>query len=206
MRMRRRPSRAAKPLATVSASLTLAFTLSVSIVPHAVGTNFSGNTNSTSCMQTNMTDGGDHTYHYFDLSQDMKAATGFARSYNFDPTDLDTFYDSSLDGNTDVVVLDEEYTNFCGYTWWSPTRNGTIGLAKCDIKRASGVCNQHAVRYNLHWTSRASVNNQRSLACHENGHTAGLLHRNDGCMADPLNGLLFLSNHDINQHVNPNYP
>ena len=155
-----------------SAALVLVLTSSLP----ASANNYSGQTGITGCTGLNEADNATHTFNYADLSAHMTSATNWARTNAVNPTDVNTSYDSTLDKLTDVVVRDRHYVDYCGNDWAQPGRAGLVGLATCDRLTSSGKCEQHTVRFNLNFTESTSVSNQRSLACHEIGHTLGLAH------------------------------
>lgn len=114
------------------------------------------------------------------IRSQVSSAVNYSRAYNLDPTDLVTGYDSSLDSATDVIVRDQDYVDYCGITWHSPTSGGTIGLATCD-SRTGLKCEQHTVRFDLSYIANATTSEERGLACHELGHSVGLTHRDSEC-------------------------
>ncbi len=91
-----------------------------------------------------------------------------AMNNSFDGTDLNTFYDStpvtSGSGETDLMYRsnDEDFgtTSLIGIYWCDDAVNGTSW--KCD----QGYVNFRSTVYG------------RELACHETGHSVGLLHGN----------------------------
>lgn len=74
----------------------------------AVAGNWSGATGLSSCGNgpVNMADNGTRTFVYTDLTQKMKDATYYARVNAVHLGDIDTVYDTTPDGNTDVDVRD----------------------------------------------------------------------------------------------------
>lgn len=176
----------------------------------ANATNYSGTTGEMGCSSFNEADNATHTYRYVDIEQSTLDSTVWARANVLDPTDVNTQYDNFLDSLTDVVVRDQQYDTYCGYTWYNPSigQGGTIGLAVCDSVVSPGAnwkCEQHTVRINLWYTASAGLFDRRSLACHENGHTLGLKHRDGGCMkTDAPHDTTNFATHD-RDHVNANY-
>lgn len=85
---------------------------------------------------------------------------------SYDGTDLDTFYDStpvfSGAGETDVIYRSNNAafgsTDFIGYTWCDDDEGGS-----------TYECDQQYVNFR-------SLGANRALACHETGHSVGLLH------------------------------
>ncbi len=152
-----------------------------------------------------MADGGTHWFHYVSLNSAVQSAVAWTRTYNYDPTDVNTGYDSTLDSATDVIVRNQDYTTYCGFTWHTPTSPGTIGLATCDS--LSGLkCEQHTVRFDISYFNAANQSNERGLACHEIGHTLGLTHRDadNGCMKTNAPQNTYLTDHD-KAHLNTYY-
>jgi hypothetical protein len=152
----------------------------------ASATNFSGITGLTGCDELNQADNATHNFEYIDLNADNTAATNWVRTNVIDPTVINTSIDSTPDEHTDVNVIDRYYTDYCGYNWYTSSSGGTIGATKCDLLSSTNRCDRHSVRYSNYWTDIASNTGRRWLACHENGHGLGLLHRYenaDGCMS-----------------------
>lgn len=124
-------------------------------------------------------------------ANDTAAETSINLTMNnsYDGTDLNTFYDStpvfSGAGETDVIyrskASDFGSTNYIGYTWCDDDEGGS-----------TYECDQQYVNFR-------SLSANRALACHETGHSVGLLHGNNaapytsptdsimGCMTNPLN-------------------
>ncbi|NUT35544.1 MAG: hypothetical protein HOV79_21030 [Hamadaea sp.] len=172
----------------------------------ANATNYSGTTGDTGCTGLNEADNGSHYFHYVDLSDHMTNATDWARTNNINPTDVNTYYDSTLDNLTDVVVRDQHYVDYCGKDWMQvPGDGGVVGAAFCDRLNSADECEQHTVRYNLNFTGGTSTDNRRGLACHEQGHALGLAHRDGSCMEQGYpKPTLNYSSHD-RDHLNGNY-
>ncbi len=150
-----------------------------------------------------MADGGTHYFHYVSLNSAVQDAVVWSRTYNYNPTDANTAYDSTLDSATDVVVRNQDYTTYCGYSWHSS--GGTWGLTTCNS--LSGFkCEQHTVRFDLSYFNVVSRSAERGLACHEIGHSLGLEHRDTetGCMERYGTYPTYLTTHD-ESHLNANY-
>jgi long-subunit fatty acid transport protein len=136
---------------------------------------------------TNSADSAAHGYWYLSsLSAAMATATNSARANYVDPTDITTFNAPSLASDTDVVVTDQDYTDFCGKAWHG-SGGVVIGQAMCVslAVNPANACEKHEVRYDESYVASASGLQRISMACHENGHTLGLTHppNNDGsCM------------------------
>lgn len=126
------------------------------------------------------------------------------------PTDIDLQAEqSSPDTNTDVVYIDADYATTCGFDWHpddaaDPDTNFVAGMAECRTLSGS-KCQRFDVRFDTSFTNTINANYAATFACHETGHTLGLLHRNEGCMPAivPTNAH-FYSTHDIG-HINGNY-
>lgn len=135
-------------------------------------------------LVNNSADSISHGYFYSAaLSSPMASATSWARTNTLDPTDMNTFSVATLAWDTDVVVTDANYTpgpaGHCGYAW-HPGLDGEIvtGATNCTAlaTNPANACEQFYVRYDESYTNTASTTARRNLACHENGHTVGLVH------------------------------
>lgn len=171
----------------------------------ARGSNYSGTTGVTGCTGVNEADNADHTFYYDDVTAAMDNATDWVRTNDLDPTDLYTSL-VPLTSVTDVVVYERDYTTYCDLPWYDPAQGeGVVGLATCVSLNVADECEKHSVRYEQEFTSATTVSNRRGLACHENGHAVGLLHRSGSCMQQnypkPMNDY---SSHDIS-HIDANY-
>lgn len=167
--------------------------------------NFSGATRGTACAN-NMTDNRDHFFSYDALSAATTAAVNWSRSRNYDPTDLNTYTESRRTSQTDVVVFDADYEGTtCGVRWKSDSGGGggAIGMALCQ-SLSGARCQQFFVYFDTDFMGPAPTGQELSLACHELGHTVGLLHAAGGCLATPLSGSTALTEHD-RAHINSNY-
>lgn len=174
-------------------------------------------TSATGCMGgVNSTDSLTHNFWYdgsalYGLSQLMRDATTYARTYSYDPTDINTANAASHAPDTDVVVFDWDIgANYCGYNWHTVANpSGTIvGLAICMGLAVSvpGACEQHYVDYDESFTNNATVWNRITLACHEVGHTLGLIHHTgNSCMVDPHDGTKAFIDGDDFAWINANY-
>jgi hypothetical protein len=133
----------------------------------------------------NSADSAAHGYWYnSELSSVMAQATSWARANAIDPTDITTFDVAALAFDTDVVVYDQNYTDWCGEAWHGA--GPVIGLTHCVslATNPANACEKAEVRYDESYTGGASTARRRNLACHENGHTLGLDHvvTNSSCM------------------------
>ena len=109
----------------------------------------------------------------------MQSASNYARTEAMEPTDLVTSVVSATT-SPNVVVADANWASLCGFVWWSSSSSGggLVGLATCDSLSGSS-CAKHSVYYQEPFTSSTTTSNRRGLACHEFGHTVGLIHRTD---------------------------
>ncbi len=182
--------------------MTLMILLSASSVS---ATNFSGATGATGCPMSdnNMADNRDHYFWYDSLTVNVASAVNWSRTNNFDPTRINTFYDSSENSTTDAIVRDQDYTTYCGYTWHdSGSTGGVNGLATCNSLNGVSECESHVLRYDTSFFDGASLSFQRHVACHEVGHSLGLKHRSEnGCMTSSATAYTSLTSHD-NGHLN----
>lgn len=193
----------------VPAVLALAAVLVVVAPPAADATNFSGASSGTGCLANNMQDNRDMTFHRSSLTTRMYNAVAFVNNNLIAPTDITMQAEQSTpDGNTDVVMYDLDYSTYCGFDWHpdgpDPDTNWVAGHAECDTLSGS-KCQRFEVRWDTSLTDGLNDNGARTWACHELGHTLGLLHRNEGCMPAtvPANAPAY-STHDVS-HVNANY-
>lgn len=181
--------------------------------------NWSGATGKSDCSSVNKTDNANQVYDYQNLTSADYNAIQWVRVNVIDPTDIDTSLVASSTPHTDVLVRDGAYVDYCGIDWYQPNDpdGGVVGLGRClALVEGKLSCDQHELRMNTNFTSIASTYDVRSLACHESGHTLGLMHR--PYYADPLEKHFTLSCmvtgypkksntfdfHD-GQHVNTNY-
>ena len=146
---------------------------------------FSGATGKDDCSNVNRADNRTHTFFYSGLTTAMRDQTDWARTQVYDPTDVNTSLDART-STTDVVVFDANYTDYCGATWHNPTTGeGVVGQGRCVSLTGAGSCEQFELRYDTSFTDTTTVANRRGLACHEMGHTLGLMHRSsssNSCM------------------------
>lgn len=168
----------------------------------AQANNWSGATGNTGCTSTlNMADNADHTFYYDSVVNPSETAADGARQDNLNPTDINTSKLGSPSPSTDVVLYDQYYTDFCGLPW-----SGLSGFTMCVSTNGASECEKHEVRFNLAAIDGLNPGNDKSLACHEFGHSVGLKHRSagaDGCM-DPDHYYAGYAGHD-EDHINANY-
>ncbi|KRE60147.1 matrixin family metalloprotease [Nostocoides sp. Soil756] len=172
----------------------------------AAHANFSGANGKTGCSggsPVNMADGGTHNFNYVSLNSAVQSAVAWSRTYNYDSTDVNTGYDSTLDPTTDVIVRNQDYTTYCGFSWHP---GSTVGLTTCDSLSGGFKCESHTVRFDISYFNAANQSQERGLACHEIGHSLGLTHRDaeTGCMETYLTYPTYLTDHD-EAHLNANY-
>lgn len=184
-----------------------AFTLLGFHIAPAGASNFSGATGATGCgggSPVNMADNAAHYFWYDSLTNGVENAQNNTRSSDYDPTDVNTFDDSSAKPTTDVIVRDQDYSTFCGYSWHPG--GGLWGLATCNSVNGADECESHDVRYDISYIEVATQAERRGLACHETGHSLGLMHRDagNGCMKQYGAYPASLTEHDT-AHLNANY-
>lgn len=160
--------------------------LLVSVTPsdEAKASNWGFSSTGTGCIPDDATlaDSKNHLYWYELLGSQMTTAQNAANATL--NTSVSTVFDSSNNYYTDVVVYDQNYTTFCDYDWDATCDDNLWGLTTCVWLNAVGRCERHEVRYDTSDTAGFSSTQREGLACHENGHSVGLEHRNSesGCM------------------------
>lgn len=176
----------------------------------AQASNFSGATGAgggSGCVN-NMADNGNHYVWYESLAAATSSALNSTRTGDYDPTDLNTYDEDILTTQTDVVAYDYDYeSTICGLAWMNaPGGGGVFGAARCMIVVASnGKCDQFRLDFDNDFMGPESTTNEVMLACHEFGHSVGLLHTSDDyCMQQGRGHAPDLSAHDI-AHINANY-
>jgi len=167
--------------------------------------NFSGETGAFAGCYNNMADNRDHFFYYEALTSATSTAVNWSRTNNYNPTDLNTFTDAVRTSGTDVVAFDADYEGeSCGKTWMvNASTPGVIGLTLCQ-SLSSLRCQQFFVYFDNDWMGPASAAQENSLACHELGHSVGLLHGSAGCMVATNNASTSLTDHD-RSHINTYY-
>ena len=150
---------------------------------------------------------------FFDgtLTDDLAVALRDSLAEDYDPTDLEAFETTELTEDTDVIAYAQDYGDLGAAAWVFCPRDSPQGT------NAEGDrwCQMQEMHFNL--DSRFAVffdddGSRDHVACHELGHTVGLLHwgnppNSDGppaatCMnADTPNGPTVLHQNDID-HMN----
>ncbi len=131
----------------------------------------------------------------------------WARTNVLDPTHINTYSDAHT-STTDVVLYDGYYSALCGFTWFSPTSGGTVGLAACQSLSWGDTCEQFNVYMNKYFTDISPLDSVQALAAHEAGHTLGLMHRSGNTVMQQgyPKPSRFFDDHDRNEHLNVHYP
>lgn len=182
--------------------------LAAVVAPPAIAGNFTGANGRTGCSNgspVNMADNRDHYFWYENVTSAVSSAVNYTRTNVYNPTVINTHNDSSNKSTTDVVVRDEDYSTYCGYSWHGS--GGSLwGLTTCDSTNSASECEKHTVRYDLSYFNAAGTTDERGLACHETGHTLGLTHRDTDsrCMKTFGPYPTTLAGHDVN-HLTNNY-
>lgn len=122
-----------------------------------------------------------HTVYAVALGPKMQAATVFTLDLSYHTTDLNIIYhnDSNVkySGSWETDVIYQNQNSLPANVW---------GRARCDDDVDGSECDQFYVSYHADKIDAEIPNNtdlQRAIACHETGHTVGLLHGNN---ADPV--------------------
>ena len=192
------PARPWRRLALVAAGFTV---LSVVHVPTASATNFTGISGQTGCF-VNVADNRTHGFFNSSLTTATASAVAWSRTNNLDPTDINTVTASSATSTTDVVSFDADYEGaFCGGTWCCNSGAGWVGYASCQSLNSANECERHNVYFDTDYMGPETTSRERTLACHEFGHTIGLTHRSAGCMTSPVPDNPAYTDHD-RTHVN----
>jgi hypothetical protein len=181
--------------------IALGMLISLALPVDAGATNFTGATFAGGCTG-NVADNRSHFFWYSGLTATTTAAVNWSRTNNYDPTDINTANSGGQTNLTDVVVFDEDYEGlFCGRYFCCNNGSGWIGFSSCQSLTPPGRCEQDFLYFDLDFMGPQTTVLERSLACHEIGHSVGLMHRSGSCMQDPLVSNPALSDHD-RAHIN----
>ncbi|HEX2040875.1 MAG TPA: hypothetical protein VHF47_14210 [Acidimicrobiales bacterium] len=174
----------------------------------ASANNFSGASGvTTDCSRAdwtegvNMQDPNPHTFFYSSLEPTTATSMDHARNAAVEPTGVDTQMVSSSTSVTDVVAFDQDYVSYCFITWDGPLTSGTVGLEVCVGLTSNNKCERAEVRYDLSYMNVSSWTARRNVACHEVGHTLGLIHRDGSCIQAGYTGHENYNEHDV-AHIN----
>jgi len=137
---------------------------------------FSGSTGKTGCSAVNMGHTRYPKFWYSGLTSRVALHADYVRNYIIDTSDISTSKDTSLDANTNIVIMDGAYTTTCGFDWYDELNGGTLALTTCDTIYSSGDCRQHSMRISTTYFTDATLGQARGLMCHEAGHAFGLMH------------------------------
>lgn len=198
------PRRARTFVSTVVGAATI-----VTLVgPGAGATNFSGSSGGTGCYANNMQDSSLMTYYKQSLTTKMSNAVTDTVTNDVGPTTMSSSLLTSSNSATDVIYNDGDYSTYCGFDWHPDDASDgfVIGIATCQ-SLAGTDCEQFHVYFDTSFTDNINDDFARTLACHETGHTVGLLHREStGCMpANVPSNAHFFNTHDRTEHINVNY-
>lgn len=179
----------------VAQGTAAAVTATLVMVPPAGATPFPGNSTST------LADNSLHTICRSELTEPVSAAVAWA-STRIDATDMSSSI-LACTSDTDSVNYDQDYTTFAGHQWHG-SGGQVIGLNLC-VDQSKGICHQSEDRYDNSWTNGAIVNQRRSLALHEIGHSIGFGHEpnftNTEVMSPSVNNMTDYSAHEKG-HIN----
>lgn len=153
-----------------------------------------------------------NVYYYYDpnvvANNSVKIHQDWAWNSVYGPTSLQPVAQGSPTSATNFVAYTQNYTTFCGQTWWPA--GGLVGLTTCvSLVGAGPGCHKHEVRYSLTWWTARDDSYHRHVACHETGHAFGVTHsdQNGGdtndCMRANIDNVQtdYISPHDVS-HVN----
>lgn len=189
----------------VCALVTLLLLVASAVPSNA--SNFTGASGLYGCSAGNMGDNATHSFWYEALTPATVTALNWTRTNSYNPTDVNTVNEDLKDPLTDVIANDADYEGVtCGQTWISSISDvGLLGYALCTA--LSGTkCQQFQLYFDNDFMGPATASQEATLACHEVGHSLGLMHTNTGanCMQSPGVGSPGLTTHDIS-HLNANY-
>lgn len=124
------------------------------------------------------TDNYQHTVFRSALSSGMNTAAVWALDNQYNTLDMDVIYAASVNSTTDAVLYDQNYSTYCGINW-----NSASGLSSCVARNAVRECEKNEVRWDNSTVDGWNVSQRRFIACHEIGHSVGLVHNGAGtCM------------------------
>jgi hypothetical protein len=175
----------------------------VLLAPSVSGSNF-GSSNCgpdpvlSNCIANNYT----HGVYFANLETAQASATDLSLTYDYNPTDLLAFQETSV-GVADAKAFDYAYG-----------MNGWWGWVICPSSSAKGGsnpnvwCKPQELRYNLTYRTVAFSDplKRAYMACHELGHTVGLRDSgdDDSCMFDDEVTSGVLTSHDVG-HIDAKY-
>lgn len=157
------------------------------------------------CVEGNLcrADNYAHSYWPGDLGPKMKTAVNASMNQSYETTDLDVIYTDtpkfSGPGETDVIF---DYIDLPG---------NTIGRTECEDVYDSLRCDQVYVFFDVPDSIADDPTMLHALACHEIGHSVGLLHGDNAylqvpdsdpmlnCMRTPVPRDVALGGHNVGQ-------
>ena len=132
--------------------------------------------------QNNQADNELHTFAYVNVQSSMSQQLVNLRSQIDAAETVVSTLSVPLTDTTDAVVYDENYTTYCGFQWDGPVEE-TWGITQCKFLNGANACDRHETRFDTD-NYLAGPTFRLHVACHEIGHSFGLLHRNDKCMTN----------------------
>ncbi|MDX2342331.1 MAG: hypothetical protein QNL12_00650, partial [Acidimicrobiia bacterium] len=161
-------------LLVAGALLVALVVVQLTAVPPVAANNWYGSTGNTGCGG-NMQDSTTMTYYRESLGTSWYNAVAYAINNAVIPTDVLMAAESTSHGSTvDVVLQDANYTGtWCGYTWHSG--GSLIGYTNCQSLTGSD-CNHFHIYSDTSWMTSQTTTRLRNHACHELGHSLGLIH------------------------------
>jgi hypothetical protein len=163
--------------------------------------NWFGATGDTGCVG-NMADDTEHTFYFLNVVH-MRNPQIWSNVTTLDqPTRVSTRVVATESEWTDVIIREIDLTTFCGLNTDVPGANVIGGTICGELYPGRPTCDKHVIYYDLSDTRNMNDTQRVRLACHETGHSLGLMHRGDdkGCMIAQAtyDGL---TDHDI-EHLN----